>query len=532
MRVALIASHRKAGAYEQTFGISMPPLSAAYLASVAKERGYDAKFFDAFALNANEEKLAELISAYDPDIAAFLINASTYANPSIKIAKKLKEAGNVKYVVAGGHHATFTYSLLLKNGFDVIFLREGEVTFSNFLNEIKQGENFENINSIAYIKDGREIKVNPKVNYVMNLDELPFPLFEIYDKEKYDMGVLDPGSKVITLETSRGCPFNCEYCSVTKMWGGTWRFKSVDRVIKELERVKELGYKWVFFIDDNFIIPIKKIIDERLILLDKIAKSSLKKFKLIVQLRADFVAKNQWIVNKLYEGGIRLTFLGIESGDPETLKNMRKNLVPNDSALAVSLLSKAGIIVHAGFILGAPYETEKAMNRTISFAKSLIDYGLDSAQFSIYTPLPGTDAFHRALKEKALLTLDWDLYDTLHPVERTKISPIKLFLKDRLAYYSFFLTKGIKGIRKGTLLSAPKREKDVYLTNGTRFIIRRIPRYFAGICKLPFTAIALWFKLRKKPEEEDLVELEKIMEMSEQSLKEIKILEQKAIQKN
>ena len=512
MKAALVLANKSGGAYEDVFGIRIPPLAAAYLASVAKQASYDVKFFDASIHRWGPKRLVEEITGYDPDVAGFILNASWLHKPSVEAAKLVKKTTDA-LVVAGGHHATFTYPLLLRDGFDVVVLHEGEETFSELLKVYREGGSLSSVKGIVFRDEHGRIVRNHLRELIWDLDKLPFPMFEVFDKKHYTMGLLDPSGSVVTVETSRGCPYNCEYCSVTKMWGGTWRFKSVERVLRELKRVCELGYKWVFIVDDNFIVPIKKMFNEGIKMLKEIVRRGLNKLRFIIQLRADLVARNSEIASLLYEAGVRIAFLGIESGDPNTLRNMRKNLYPDLSAKAVKILTDTGIIVHAGFILGAPYETEEAMNTTLNYAYKLIDYGLDSAQFSIYTPLPGTDAFARALRENSLLTLNWALYDTLHPVLKTHISPIKLFIKQRLAHYSFFLRKGLKALSKGTLLPKPNKEKDIYLNNGVKYILKKIPLYLLGLLKLPINALKLKIELSKHINPQDLKALKDAMKL-------------------
>jgi len=511
-RVALIYAEGVRSGYEGSFGFRIPPLAAAYLAAVARDCGYDVAFFDTSTRRVSTEDFAQEVSDYSPDVSAFIMNASTLAKPSIELARRLR--GVSGYVVAGGHHATFTYPALLRRGFDAVFLSEGEVSFGEFLKEVREGGDWRRVRGIAY-RDGDGVVTTGLPNFVEDLDKLPIPAFEIYDRKSYRFGALDEEGSVVAAETSRGCPYNCEFCSVTKMWGATWRFKSVGRVLQELRRVLELGYRWVFLVDDNFIVPVKRIISERVELLKRIVREGLNRLRFIVQLRADLVARNEWLPPLMYEAGVRVAFLGIESGDPETLRSMRKNLAPEDSARAVKLLSDSGIIVHGGFILGAPYEGEEPMDRTVRFALRLIDYGLDSAQFSIYTPLPGTDAFLKAAASSSLLTLDWDLYDCLTPVMRARVPPARLFLKQRWASYYFFIRKGLKALLRRSPPPAPKPEKDSYMKNATRYVLRRAHKYLAGILALPIQALSVHLKLRGGLSEEERRELEEVVKATQ-----------------
>gem|GEM_PF-5942085 len=136
-RVALIYAEGVRSGYEGSFGFRIPPLAAAYLAAVARDCGYDVAFFDTSTRRVSTEDFAQEVSDYSPDVSAFIMNASTLAKPSIELARRLR--GVSGYVVAGGHHATFTYPALLRRGFDAVFLSEGEVSFGEFLKEVREG---------------------------------------------------------------------------------------------------------------------------------------------------------------------------------------------------------------------------------------------------------------------------------------------------------------------------------------------------------------------------------------------------------
>jgi anaerobic magnesium-protoporphyrin IX monomethyl ester cyclase len=144
---------------------------------------------------------------------AFIINASSLAKPSIDLARRLR--GVAGYVVAGGHHATFTYPTLLRRGFDAVFLSEGEVSFGEFLREVREGGDWRRVRGIAY-RDGDRVVTTGLPDFVEDLDKLPLPAFEIYDRESYRFGILDEAGSVVAVETSRGCPYNCEFAQLRR----------------------------------------------------------------------------------------------------------------------------------------------------------------------------------------------------------------------------------------------------------------------------------------------------------------------------
>jgi len=416
------------------------------------------------------------IEAFDPDIVGFTTIASTYVNPSLRIVRRMREEGLDSFVVFGGHHSTFTYPLVLREGVDAVVIGEGENTFQELVKALKERGSIRNVKGIAYVEKG-DVKVSYR-EPIVNLDELPMPAYDLVDSKTYRATILGENARIASVETSRGCPYNCEFCSASAMWGHAWRFKSNERVIEELGFIKSLGYNWVFFVDDNFVVPFKY--EERLKLLDAIIENGLNEINFIIQIRADIISKHPEIAKKLADAGVRVAFMGIESGSEEVLNSMRKGLRKNDTLRAVQLLSEQGIITYGGVIIGAPYESRKDRKATYKFVQMLGDHGLDALQISIYTPLPGSDSFYKALKERSLLTLNWDLYDVLRPVIRTKEKLWRLYFESREKTYMFYFKKWLHSV----MGKAEEYSKPV-LSSAKGYVVRRMPHYIKNFLKLP-----------------------------------------------
>jgi len=479
MKVALIRPFLRSG-YESTYGITVPPLGLISLAGAVRDLS-SVYVIDAEAMKLSPKAVSDIVEHINPDLVGFTTISSTYYNPARSIMRELRGRGVDALYVVGGHHATFTYPLALRDGFDVVVLGEGELTFRELVEVLRSGGKLSEVKGIAFVENG-EIKTSYR-EPLSDLDKLPIPAYDLLVRDLYKAPIFGEDARVATLEFSRGCPYNCDFCSTSTMWGHVWRSKSHDRVIEELRLVERLGYNWVFFTDDNFIPPHR--VEYAKGLMRRVVEEGLNKLNYIVQVRADVVARNPMLAKLMRDMGVRVAFIGVESGDSGVLRSMGKGLKLEDTIKAVYSLSRNGIVVHAGVVVGAPYESSKARRSSYRFIDMLMRYGLDSVQYSIYTPLPGSRAFINALEEKLLITDMWNYYTCLHPVMRVGGSLLKTFqvlLESRLENYLFYLKKWLGG-KLGVL----KRFEKKYVDRAYSYIVKNLGRYILGFILTPFT---------------------------------------------
>ena len=415
---------------------------------------------------------------FNPDIVGITIHASAAHKTAVRIARNIKEQEQETLLVAGGHHATFLPNELLRQGFDVIALGEGDDTVVDIGRAVQGQMQLIDVPGIVFRKDDKFVRTQPRP-LIENLDRLPFPALDLVQKEKYTARVFGNRDTVACLETSRGCPYACDFCSVTPTWGSKWRNKSNARILMELDQARRLGYDWVFFTDDIFVVYPN--IKQRMDLFQKMIEHDFH-FNWIVQMRADVTALNPELIRLGSEAGMRLAFLGIESGSPEILRKMHKGLFTPQSVKAVRVLSENGVMVLCGMMLGAPYENFQDMLRTIEFSRKLADAGADAIQLTIYTPLPGTRIFDEALRGNKLLTLDWDRYDVLSPVMETRVHPALIQMLQYYGNYSFYVRKFLMSKLKPRSL---KWIKQNLVSNAEKFIIDTVPIYLRDVLSLP-----------------------------------------------
>lgn len=249
--------------------------------------------------------------------------------------------------------------------------------------------------------------------------------------------------------------------------------------MEELRIVKSLGYRWVFFTDDIFVVYPN--VKQRSDLFDRIIEEDLG-LKFIVQMRADVTSKNPDLIRKASQAGLTIAFLGIESGSEEVLKAMHKGIMTSASVNAVKILTQNNIVVLGGMMLGAPYESFRDMMKTIKFSRVLARAGIDAIQISTYTPLPGTRIFLDALRKNEIFTLDWSRYDILTPVAKTRVNPAIIQALTAYGYYSFYAYKWLHD-RLHEVRAVGF--KDQIMMNAQKFIMRMMPSYIKDIFRLP-----------------------------------------------
>ena len=407
-----------------SIGIMRPPLGLAYLASVLRDH-HQVKIID-FSVekqNWNNYPYSEF------DIVGISADTSRYLI-SLRIAKVAKNQGAI--VVMGGPHVSFLDKDALESGVvDYVVRNEGEYSFLSLVKFLSKEIPFEEVRGVSYLTNG-ELSRTPDAPFIYDLDSLPFPARELLPLKLY--GEKMNGRPTTTLITSRGCPFNCYFCSSSQFFGVRWRARSAENVFEEMGLLhKKYNYRALSFVDDNFTLDPDRIIK----LSQKIIKQ---RWDLIwgAWSRVDTIAHNPDMVRMMAKAGFKWTFLGFESGSQEVLNEYGKRALVQDALKAMEILKENHVGVTGSFILGALNETKDMMKETINFAKRLNPH---TAQFSVLTPYPGTKLYE--MVKDRLLTKNWGIYTGSHPVIKLDhVSPEALRMLFIMAYSSFYLRPG------------------------------------------------------------------------------------------
>jgi radical SAM superfamily enzyme YgiQ (UPF0313 family) len=345
------------------------------------------------------ESLADV--DWDEVLASDLVGISTTTSTTIRgyrYAQKVRDAGIP--VVMGGPHVTFLAEEAM-DFCDYVVRNEGEHAILELIEALQGKRTLDDILGLTYRdKDGRIVHT-PDRPLLTSLTDLPWP----------DMGLVVGGEKLspFPLLASRGCPFACEFCSVVLMFGRRVRTIEPVEVVKYIKKMKP---KKIFFYDDNFFISKRR---GKELLREMIAQGAQTEF--FAQIRVDSVCKDGQIdhelLNLLWEAGCRIVYLGLESINPDTLKEYHKEASIDDIAGGLEALGKRGIKTHGMFVFGGDSDTVESLSKTADFA---VEHGLNSAQFLALTPLPGTRQTAQFEAEGRIFTRNWSLYDGFHVV--------------------------------------------------------------------------------------------------------------------
>ena len=404
-----------------------PPMNLAYLASSLELDGHEVKIVDSLAMGYGFEDVLREAKAFNPDLVGLTATTPTVYD-AYKMADMIKQELPDAKTVIGGPHVSFMARESLEEcpSLDVVVRGEGEETIRELAEKLEKGRGLKGVRGITY-RDGDLIKENEDRPFIRDIDSIPMPAYHLLPMDRYKMG----GFSFCTILTSRGCPYDCIFCSSSKLMGKIWRARSVEAVLDELRllhdkyRVREIE-----FLDDTFTLNMKRA--------EAIAEGMVREGLDIgwgCSSRANTMSER--LAKALRKAGCHSIYVGVESATQKTLDFIKKGITIDQVIRAFRILRETGFNTVATFILGIPGETKELIMKTIRFAKKLKP---TFAQFTIFTPYPGTEAYNMAVREGWLITRDWSKFDTLTPVMKLPgLSPKDLRMLLSRAYLSFYL---------------------------------------------------------------------------------------------
>jgi radical SAM superfamily enzyme YgiQ (UPF0313 family) len=362
---------------------------------------------DSFTENLNHKETVKKIKKFKSDIVGISCLTPSVES-SFSIAREIKKNNKDVKVVFGNLHASlFAEDILKKNIADIIVHGEGEYTFLEVVKTLEKKGNLKDVKSISFKKNNKIINT-PKKPLLKNLDELPYPAWELFPYKQYGfLPFVTIKKPALSVLASRGCPFHCKFCALGYMGIGV-RKRSVKNIVDEIEYlINNFNVKMIGFVDPLFPSTKKYGLD---FCNEMISRGLNKKISWICETRVDCVDKE--LLKKMKEAGCARILFGIESGVQELLDNVNKGFTIEQVKRAVKLTKEVGITTVGFFMLGLPGETKKLSEKTIKFSKEI---GLDFAKFAITVPLPGCELYEELVEQGKLDKKNWEMFTTFNP---------------------------------------------------------------------------------------------------------------------
>jgi len=388
------------------------------------QEGIEVRILDFLVTRYNPGKLRRELEEYRPQLVGATCVTLNYPIAR-RMLKVCKDFDPHIFTVIGGPHVTFALeeTLLRSPWIDAIVIGEGERTLLELARAVEEGKDIHHVTGIAFADGGTVVKTTPKAR-VEDLDQLPLPARELLPMARYR--ALGTPCTVIT---SRGCPYNCIFCSGRRMFGPKVRFRSPGLVVDEIEQLQhDFGFAKINIVDDTFTLShhhTQAACEEML-------RRNLK-IKWSVFARVDRISEE--LAQLMNRAGCEWMLFGVESADEGILKTIKKGITPEQVRRGVKIASESSINVFNSFILGLPGETRDTALKSLAFGDELYHkYGAKYG-FHMLSPLPGTEIYERAKNYGIrILSRNWARYNANEPITETATMSQEM-VKEAMAIY-------------------------------------------------------------------------------------------------
>lgn len=353
------------------------PVAIGCLAAYLKKHGIKVRTVDEELVDITPSVLRELTEGLDKPYIFGLSCLTAHVVRSYQLAEMIKAEFPDSIVVAGGLHPTILPEEVLNTGYiDYVVRGEGEEVLLQLHNALRGTSDPARLRGISFKRDGQIIH-NPDAPLIPNLDDIPMFPYELFNHPKYDMGFII---------SSRGCPYKCTYCSQRIMTGTTYRYKSIERIIEELDTlIKRFGQDQIAFFDDNFCVQRSRVVN----LCNAIIEAGLdKKCAFFVQTRADNFTPD--IVPIMAKAGFKAVGFGLETGVNRLAEIIGKGETVEQHLEAVELAKKHGMETSLFMIFGLPTETKEDRETSSRVVQSA---NVEASKYNNLIPYPGTPMF-------------------------------------------------------------------------------------------------------------------------------------------
>ena len=409
-----------------SFQYKMPPISLPSIGAVLRKENFKVKILECVGKDLDISDIKNEIKDSQPSLILINISTVTYYN-DLEVIRSIKAVTDTHVTAIGVHVSVLPDAVLQEGLLDSVIMGEPELTCLDLAKALKEERDLKEVTSICF-KKGDSIVRNAKRDFIGDLDGLPFPDRSLLDNSKYSLPNI--GRPYTLLISSRGCPYECIFCTARQYYGNKIRLRSARNIVDEAEEIiDKFGLKDIVMWSDTFTLVREHVLE----ICYEIQRRGLR-FNWMCNSRVDKI--DETMLEEMKRAGCTGISYGIESGVQHILDNAKKGISLKQIGLAFKWTRRAGIETLGHVIFGLPGETKATIRDTFNFVKKI---GPDFAQFYCAIPFPGTE-FYALCKEKGwLVTEDWSRFELNQAIIQTPELKIKdLDNARRKAFLSFY----------------------------------------------------------------------------------------------
>lgn len=445
-----------------------PPLGLVYIAGELRKHGYNVEIYDSMSLQHSLEEVREYLrnKVYDV-LGVSSITASIVA--ATEVLKISKEENPSAIRVLGNVHPSFQYNELFSlypHLIDYIVRGEGEITMPSLLNSLNNDDNIANVSGIVYKDEDKIITTCPQA-FVTDLNSLE-PAWDLLDYSLYTFYVL-PKSRMATINSSRGCPHDCIFCSQQKFWEKSYRELTAEKFVDELKLLNSKFGVNVAMISDEYPTKNGERWEE---ILDRLIHANIY-MSLLMETRVEDILRDEKILWKYSKANILHVYVGVEATNQASLDVFKKDIKCEQSQEALRLIAANGMISECSFVLGMPDETRESIALTLNLAKH---YNPDFGHFLAITPWPYSDLY----KDLKPYIEEWDYskYNLITPIVKPKSMTLEQLNSALVNCYKEFYTWKVP-----QFMDDNNEFRRNYLMRATRLMMQNsfLKKYMQGV---------------------------------------------------
>ena len=366
-------------------------------------------------------------------VVGISVICTAFIYDGMNAANLIKSVSPRSVIIMGGEHPSFMAEETLRDcpAIDYICVGEGEVTLTEFLRTVEKEEDLSKVLGLAYLNEKGEFIYTGDRPLIEDLDTLPMPAYHLAKMEHPYVNLPSEGPRGLVVNFSRGCTWDCSFCSESVFYKRTWRKRSPERIADELQLLKEKYNRCLFYVGDNTFNVTR---DQGIGFIKEMLKQKTHQ-RFWLQSRADLIIRDEDLLDGYREAGVYQFMMGLEYHKNDVLNDIRKRQTVEQARKAMELLNRHKLMVMATLLIGHWEETEEDREAFLKFFGRYVDhFGLN-----IITPLPGTPLFYQMKQMGRIMDWDYRNFDYLHAVMPTReadhLEQVNLIYKEIMRRY-------------------------------------------------------------------------------------------------